>query len=403
MVHVAAGSVDLAGNPDVKLDDFLIDKFELTNRDYKKFVDAGGYREAKFWKFPFVKDGRTLTFDQAMTLLRDKTGRPGPAGWELGSYAEGQENYPVSGVSWYEAAAYAEFAGKSLPTVFHWYRAADLGLFSDILLLSNFSGRGPAPVGSYLGLGPYGRYDMAGNVKEWCFNSVGDRKYILGGAWSDPPYMYQNRDARPPLDRSSINGIRLAKYLHVAPLLETLTASVQYLSPDYRDVKPVADNVYRIYKRLYDYDRTPLNAKIEWEDDSLPFWSRQRITFDAAYGNERVIAYLFIPKNASPPYQTVVYFPHSGAQSFHTIEDTQLSFVDFIVKSGRAAMFPIYKDTYERLGNPPNPGTNAERDETIQQAQDLRRSVDYLERRPEIDRDKLAYYGVSWGAILGPS
>jgi hypothetical protein len=59
-------------------------------------------------------------------------------------------------VSWYEAAAYAEFAGKSLPTVYHWYHAAQLGIVSRILSLSNFSRQGPAQVGAYRGLGPFG-------------------------------------------------------------------------------------------------------------------------------------------------------------------------------------------------------------------------------------------------------
>jgi dienelactone hydrolase len=79
-----------------------------------------------------------------------------------------------------------------------------------------------------------------------------------------------------------------------------------------------------------------------------------------------------------------------------------LSMIDFLVKSGRALMFPIYKDTYERLGTPPDSGTSAERDETIQQAKDLRRSVDYLETRTDIDSARLAYYGISWGSVLGP-
>jgi eukaryotic-like serine/threonine-protein kinase len=403
MVHVPAGNVDLGGNPNVKLDDFLIDKFEITNSEFKKFVDAGGYRQAKFWKFPFQNEGHTIAFDQAMELLRDKTGRPGPSGWELGTYPDGQDNYPVNGVSWYEAAAYAEFVGKSVPTVFHWYRAARMGIiFSDILQWSNFSGRGPAPVGSYQGLGPYGTYDMAGNVKEWCLNAAGSDRYLLGGAWSDPPYVYQQRDARAPFDRSATNGIRLVKYLHSEPLADALTAPVTNLAPDIRGAKPVPDAVYRVYESLYAYDKTPLDAKIESEDDTSRYWQRERITFNAAYGNERVIAYLYLPRGVSPPYQTVVYFPHSGAKAFHTIEDTQLSYVDFIIKSGRALMFPIYKDTYERLGKPPDPGTNAYRDETIQQAKDLRRSIDYLETRPDIDSKKLAFYGVSWGAILGP-
>ena len=81
------------------------------------------------------------------------------------------------GVSWYEAAAYAVYAGKSLPTYYHWYKAAALGVFSDILLLSNFSGKGLARSDMYQGLGAYGTFDMAGNAKEWCLNSTGSRRY----------------------------------------------------------------------------------------------------------------------------------------------------------------------------------------------------------------------------------
>ena len=402
MVRVPAGRVDPTGHFEVNVDDFLIDKFEVTNREYKKFVDAGGYRDPKYWKFPFLKDGHALGFGEAMLVFRDKTDRPGPSTWELGSHAPGQEDYPVSGLSWYEATAYAQFTGKSLPTVFHWYRAANMGRFSDILQASNFSGKGAASVGSYSSLGPFGTYDMAGNVKEWCLNSVENRKYILGGASTDPPYMYEEADARSPFERLATHGVRLAKYLRPNALSETLTAPVSFRVADYRNVKPVPDSVFRIYESLYSYDRTPLDAKVESEDDSSPHWRRQRITFNAAYDNERVIAYLFLPKNVSPPYQTVVYFPHGGAQTFHTVEDTQLSLIDFLVKSGRALMFPIYKDTYERLGTPPDAGTNAERDETVQQAKDLQRAIDYLETRPDIDGRRLAYYGISWGAVQGP-
>jgi len=403
MVHVSAGEVHLAGNPSVKLDDFLIDKYEVTNRDFKKFVDAGGYRDPRYWKNSFINDHRSLSFEQAMAMFRDKTDRPGPSTWELGSFPTGQDEYPVSGVSWYEAAAYAEFLTKNLPTVYHWYRAANQAFFADILQLSNFSGKAPAPVGSYPGLGPNGTYDMAGNVKEWCLNAVGARRYILGGASNDPPYMYQATDALSPFDRSPTNGIRLVKYRRPEPLPEKLTAAVSSLTLtiDYRNVKPVSHGVFRIYEGLYSYDPTPLDAKIELEDDSSSDWKKQRITFKAAYGNDRVIAFLFLPKNVSPPYQTVVYFPHSGAQIFHSVEDSQFEGVGFLVKSGRALMFPIYADTYDRLGNPPDSGTIAERDETIEQAKDLRRSIDYLETRTDIDHGRLAYYGVSFGGILG--
>lgn len=415
MVRVSGGQVNvgLGGPVDLaagsgssqKIHDFFIDKYEVTNREFKKFVDAGGYRDPKYWKQPFVDGGRTLSFEQAMARFRDKTDRPGPSTWELGSFPTGQDDYPVGGVSWYEAAAYAEFVGKSLPTVYHWYEAGfarDI-LYSDILFHSNFAGKGPAPVGSYSGIGPFGTYDMAGNVKEWCFNASGDRRYILGGASTDLSYMYEEPDARPPFERLSTHGIRLAKYAQPEPLPDALTAPIPNVSRtiDYRKVKQVSDATFRIYQGLYSYDQGPLEARIESEDDSAPDWKRQRVSFNAAYGNERVPAYLFLPKNASPPYQTVVYFPHGAAQIFHSIEDGQFEGVDFLVRAGRAVMFPIYKDSYERLGKVPGPGTIAYREETIQQAKDLRRTIDYLETRTDIDHSRLAYYAVSWGAELG--
>src|SRR5206468_3689667 len=82
---------------------------------------ANGYKRPEFWRVPVVKDGKTLTFDEATALFRDATGRSGPATWTLGNYPAGAEALPVTGVSWYEASAYAAFAGKSLPTVYHWY------------------------------------------------------------------------------------------------------------------------------------------------------------------------------------------------------------------------------------------------------------------------------------------
>jgi len=173
MVHVPSGEVNALGPAPIQLDEFLIDKYEVTNLEFKKFIDAGGYREPKYWKFPFTKDGRAVTFGQAMALFVDKTDRTAPSTWDLGNFPAGQETHPVGGVSWYEAAAYAEFVGKSLPTVHHWYQASSSDMFSGILNASNFSGKGAAPVGSYAGLGLYGTYDMAGNVKEWCFNSDG--------------------------------------------------------------------------------------------------------------------------------------------------------------------------------------------------------------------------------------
>ena len=108
----------------VEMPGFWLDRHEVTNRQIQGIRRRGRVSEKReYWKQPFIKDGRRLPGNRRMAEFRDPSGRPGPATWELGTYPEGKAEYPVGGVSWYEAAAYAEFAGKSLPTVHHWFRA----------------------------------------------------------------------------------------------------------------------------------------------------------------------------------------------------------------------------------------------------------------------------------------
>ena len=205
------------------LPEFLIDATEVTNRQFKAFVDAGGYQKQEFWTQPFVKGEKTLSWEEAMAEFRDATGRPGPSTWEVGTFAEGTADAPVSGVSWYEAAAYAAFAGRTLPTIFHWYRAAGSdGSFSEVLQVSNFGGKGPLPVGASGSLGPFGTSDLAGNVKEWVWNeSSGGRRFVLGGAWFEAAHAFSDEDARVPFTRDPGFGFR--SMLPRAPLDAALT------------------------------------------------------------------------------------------------------------------------------------------------------------------------------------
>ena len=245
--------------PPVTLSNYWIDQYEVTNRQYKEFVQAGGYSNPKYWTRVFVEDGHTLSFEQATRRFRDRTARPGPANWEMSDYPEGQAEYPVTGISWYEAAAYAEFVGKSLPTVYQWTQAAGTWQAPKIVPVSNFNGQGPARVGAYHGISPVGAYDMAGNVKEWCWNSVGDKRYILGGAWNEPTYMFTDADAQSAFDRSPTFGFRLLKNTGAVP--DAALAAITWPYRDLNKEKPVADSVFEAFKRMYAYDKGPLDAK----------------------------------------------------------------------------------------------------------------------------------------------
>ena len=399
MVRIPGGSFTLGRLSAVTLDDYWLDKYEVTNREFKAFVDAGGYAKREYWKVPFLRAGREIPFENALAEFRDTTGRPGPSTWELGGFPEGHGNHPVEGVSWYEAAAYAEFAGKSLPTVYHWYKAAGQGIFSEILTLSNFGGKGAAPVGAYQGLAPFGNYDMAGNVKEWCWNENGARRYILGGSSTEVSYMFRESDAQEPFVRPAGYGFRCARY--AAPASAALLAPVGVLSRDYAKEQPVSDEVFRVYRSLYAYDKTPLDVKAEGVDDTSPYWKREKVSVLSAYGSERVPIFLFLPKNARPPFQTVVFFPHSGARIARSTADMDMTVIDFVMRSGRALCYPVYRDTYERHVERAASGQNFRRDLVIQWSKDLGRALDWLETRPEVDKSRLAYYGVSLGANDG--
>ena len=383
-----------------KLPAFYIDRYEVTNRQYQEFIDLGGYQKREYWKEKFVRDGKELSWEQAMDAFRDSSGRPGPSTWVAGHYLAGQGDNPVGGVSWYEASAYAEFRGKSLPVIAQWYQVAPSGIARYILPFGNFSDS-PAPVGKYRGVGPYGTYDMAGNMAEWCRNeSGGGARYILGGGFKTETTEYFEPGGILPFHRGGNAGFRCVKNTGPLPA-ETLVERKQTLR-DFAHAKPAPDAAFQIYKAMYGYDRTPLNVREEAVPQDSADWRREKVTFDAAYGKERMAAYLFLPAHVLPPYQTVVFFPSARVlfvPNTETLGDTQ--FIDFVIQSGRAVIYPIYKGTYDRPADLPGPGTAAGRETLFQDSKDIGRSIDYLETRPDIDRNRIGYMGVSMGAALG--
>jgi eukaryotic-like serine/threonine-protein kinase len=406
-VRVPGGKTELAipgldHLPEAPLEDYWIDRHEVTNEEYKKFVEAGGYEKADFWKEPFLENGRVVPWAEGVRRFRDATGRGGPATWELGSFPKGMEKHPVAGVSWYEAAAYARFAGKSLPTIYHWNHAAQTKASMLIVPGSNFQGSGTVAVGGDGALSGFGTTDMAGNVKEWCWNlSSGGKRFILGGGFGEPTYMFIDQDAQSPWDRRANYGFRCVKLS--APPSSEASATIVVPFRDFSKERPVSDEVFAAYKGLYAYDKGELAGRVE-DKETAEDWTREKVSFNAAYGGERVIAYLFLPKNATPPYQTVIYFPGSGA--IHQDKFSLSIYADFIPRSGRALMAPIYKSTFERRddlkSDYPEP-TAFWRDHVIAWSKDVGRSIDYLDTRKDIAAGSLAYVGLSWGGAVAPN
>ena len=188
MVLIPAGEFQMGSNAgddyekpvhSVYVDAFYMDKYEVTNAQFKKFVDAN-----RQWQKAHI-EGRFHNGN----YLRD---------WNGNNYPSEKGNHPVTWVSWYAAMAYAKWAGKRLPTEAEWERAARGGLVGKTYPHGNMITRQDAnygqnvddttAVGSYPANG-YGLYDMAGNVYEWCldayngdFYSVSPRNNPLSGA-----------------------------------------------------------------------------------------------------------------------------------------------------------------------------------------------------------------------------
>ena len=402
---------------------FFIDRFEVTNKEYYEFVRQGGYEKDEYWVtlLDHMKD--SAEYKAIRSTFVDITGLAGPSTWENGTYKDGQENYPVSGVNWYEALAYAQFIGKEIPTKDHWglayginltiVQAHQIGGSALFAPFRNFQRDGAREIGRPPGIDPYGTYDMGGNVREWCWNSSNLGRWMRGGSYNDNPYMGINASQAEPLDRSAINGFRCVSYLNRDDIpSEAFTQKTTKHRIHITGVpEPISDEGFSIIKNLYNYDQTSVNGKIESRKERKN-WVLEKVTFDAAYEDQKITAYVFLPKDVAPPFQTVIYGYGSGAFTGPSSMDIENyyefpAFVEYIVGSGRAVIMPIVNGTFERTDQNSFKihqrfGSHNFTPFMIKIVKDYRRTIDYLETRgSDFDMERLCFYGMSYGPLIG--
>jgi iron(II)-dependent oxidoreductase len=259
----------------VYIDAFYIDKYEVTNEQYKKFVDETGHRvptvPTKEEVIAALKselgEAEKISASKINATIQELTSTLSPWAWKDGTYPPGKSNHPVVLVNWYDAQAYANWAGKRLPTEAEWEKAArstdgriypwgndwdatrcnnaerialkplptlqeSLKWFYDeweTLAPVERAQNTTVPVGSYRkGKSPYGVEDMAGNVFEWCADwydkdyyshspernpqgpKNGTTRVLRGGSWNYPGFKLRStyRNMHAPSIGGAPNGFR---------------------------------------------------------------------------------------------------------------------------------------------------------------------------------------------------
>jgi formylglycine-generating enzyme required for sulfatase activity len=207
MVYVPGGEF-MAGSEDVieakenprrkvTVAPFYMDSQEVTNKQFLEFDNDGGYEKQEYWD----EEGWSMR-EERFRVMDDSA--LGPRSWSSAGEYGGQryDDYPVVGISWYEAKAYAEWKGKRLPTDEEWEFAAGYDPVEKKKRLypwgdnwdvekGNFrSAREPVPISVFKAtdVSPWGCFNMGGNVSEWCVTAEGGPSYRGGSFRSGDLY-----------------------------------------------------------------------------------------------------------------------------------------------------------------------------------------------------------------------
>ena len=393
---------------------FAIGRAEVTNRQFQAFVESKGYDTRTLWEGLSLPDGTPLGINTIETF-KDSTGRPGPATWELGSFPPGTADHPVGGISWYEAVAYARYMDAELPTAHHWLRAAQgplEGQYSTAVAVAprgNFDSTAPRPADP-MALGPWGTLDTAGNVREWVWNAAGTGRLSMGGGWTDYPGSYLLAYPVSPTDRSPQNGLRLMRSF-AQPARDDSIREPIALAFDRPGAmrEPISDQGFEVIRDQF------INVSETPEKTERSILGRltlpegliiEEIQLTYARGDVLTL-YIGRPEQLPVKLQSVILLPTGGAfvQAPNRDATWHLSPLDFIMRTGRAVVLPVWKGSFERADPPAltkGARDKASRERALGWYEDVARTIDFLETDDSFDEDRVALFGFSYGGMYSP-
>lgn len=390
---------------DILIPPFAVSKTEVSNQQFKEFIEDGGYVNAEFWDFPININGKEYSFENSIKLFTDKFGKPGPVNWTYGDFVEGEENFPVQGISWFEARAYAKYRGLSLPNIFQWLDAAQLSGFTAKLpdiKGSNYNSNKPREVEYKVNnkMLP----NIAGNVREWVNNSHGnDRRAILGGSYENNEYTFNSFYSLSPFDRSIQNGLRLVKnFSNETTSNDELV--VQHIKRNFSLEKNVSDEVFEVYKSQFDYPNAELKVKLVEVASSDKKYRIEKFEIPTPYkSEEKLYGYIITSKKFENMSKPIIEFPSAGAIFNDKLNiNNSLKSKKYLLDEGFSIIVPVYYNTWDRDKTIKHwwPDETEEYKNTIVKiGKDFKRVIDYLETRENLDIKSLSYMGYSWGSV----
>ena len=396
----------------INIETFSISKNEVSNKDFQAFINDNGYENKTLWDFPITIDGLEYNYEESILYFVDKHGQYGPSEWSYGQFVDNGENLPVTGISWFEARAYARYKGYKLPNLFQWACAAGLaGFVSELpdISNSNLKSNNLWNVDDPRGVNQFGINNIAGNIREWVTNPQGKKRSrfsILGGSYFDNEYSFNDYHSLSPFDRSIGNGFRLVKNQDEAVADSLDNFVIDYAERDILKEPDVSDDVFRIYKRQFNYEKYKLETKIDtiFENESYTTYRFEMVT---PYENDEPLhGYVIYANKIKTTFKPVIHFPHAGA-IFSDSDDWIISDVikeyNYLLMEGYAIICPVYYSTCNRKKILKTWWANESdeyRDTMIKIGKDFKRSIDFIESRNEFDINYLSYIGYSWGSVM---